>query len=109
MYKLYYSLYKEAKIDENDLIEGFESEGSMQEHILRETPFVKESIVECKQRELNMVMKIGWEENKVDCERVVNVLRQYMWIYQKYSVHKSDLVEVGLFVKGLKDKIEKCL
>lgn len=54
-------------------------------------------------------MRIGWDENKIECEKVLVVLKEYMVIYKKYNVNKSDVSEFNLFVKGLKDKIEKTL
>lgn len=56
-----------------------------------------------------MTMRIGWDENKIECEKVLVVLKEYMVIYKKYNVNKSDVSEFNLFVKGLKDKIEKAL
>lgn len=56
-----------------------------------------------------MTMKIGWEENKIDTEKVLIVLKEYIEIYKKYNTKKDDVSEFNLFVKGLKDKIEKTL
>ncbi len=56
-----------------------------------------------------MTMKIGWDENKIDSEKVLIVLKEYIEIYQKYNTNKDDVPEFNVFVKGLKDKIEKCL
>jgi hypothetical protein len=47
-------------------LDGFETEGAMQEHTLMQTAWLKEMIVDCRQKQLNMTMKIGWEENKIE-------------------------------------------
>lgn len=109
MYKHYWKLHKEERIDPNDVIDGYESELATHDTTLAETSFTKQMIVDCKQKQLNMTMKIGWEDSKLECEKVYAVLKEYMLIYQKYSVNKEDYADFTVFVKGLKDKIEKCL
>lgn len=37
------------------------------------------------------------------------MLKEYIATYQKYNLKQNDYAEFSLFVKGLKDKIEKCL
>lgn len=65
MYKHYKKLHKENSIDPNDLIDGYETERETQDTTIAETSFCKQMIIEAKQYQLNMTMKIGWEENKI--------------------------------------------
>lgn len=55
-----------------------------------------------------MTMKIGWDENKLICQKVKKVLEEYIDIYRQYST-RDDKEDFKLFVSGLTKKISFCL
>ena len=60
IYSHYRKLDLANKIDPNDLIDGYETELSTHDNTLADNAFTKQIIVDCKQKQLNMTMKIGW-------------------------------------------------
>lgn len=60
----YHNLHLEKKIDVNDLVPDYETIESTSLANKVRVAETKVKIVESKQYELNMTMKIGWEQNK---------------------------------------------
>lgn len=106
-YKHYKKLHVENTIDKNDLLEGFETEESMHAYVQETLGQIRANVLNSKQTELNMTMKIGWESNKHECERVLQVLQEYAAVFQKYGDHKDEKAEkeFDLFIKGVRTKI----
>ena len=60
----YHNLHVSNKIDPNDLLDGYETLESTALMTKASEAVTKRAIVEAKQSELNMRMKVGWHESK---------------------------------------------
>lgn len=110
-YKHYKKLHEEGNIEPNDLLEGYETLESSKQTANEDLFTIRHNIVDSKQNELNMTMKVGWEDRKSVSEEVLVVMQEYIDVYQKYSPSKNEQAEkeFRLFVQGVKSKLEKCL
>jgi hypothetical protein len=60
----YHNLHIANKLDPNDLVLGYETIQSTSLNTKIKVAETRAGIVECKQTELNMAMRIGWDQNK---------------------------------------------
>lgn len=60
----YHNLHVSLKLDPNDLVPGYETLQETQLTTQSELLLTRANIVNYKQNELNMTMRVGWHDNK---------------------------------------------
>ena len=85
-YKHYKNLHETNTINPHDVLDGYETLESTKTNANNDLNTIKQNLVETKQTELNMTMKVGWELRKDSCLEVYKILKEYIEAFHKHTL-----------------------
>lgn len=117
-YHHYTKIHQEGTIKDydTDILEDYEKYDEIKKFVNTQLFDIYNSILDCKMKEVNMTMKVGWDSSKSTAEDVLIQICEYIWVWNKFfpKVSKYDQEDIGqkhnkveheLFIEGVRKKL----